>query len=33
VVLPELRALGIGEKMVTNWFLGGGGDMMQSMMV
>jgi len=26
VVLPELGSLGGGEKMVTNWLLGGGGD-------
>ena len=25
VVLPELGSLGGGEKMVTNWLLGGGG--------
>jgi hypothetical protein len=26
VILPELRSLGGGEKMVTKWLLGGGGD-------
>jgi hypothetical protein len=30
VVLPELGSLGGGEKMVTNWFLGGGGNITQS---
>jgi len=30
VVLPELGSLGGGEKMVTNWLLGGGGDITQS---
>jgi hypothetical protein len=34
VVLPELGSLGVCEKMVTNRLLGGGGgDMMQSMMI
>jgi len=33
VVLPELGSLGFGEKMVTNWLLGGGGDTMQSMTI
>jgi len=30
VVLPELGSLGGGEKMVTNWLLGGGGNITES---
>jgi hypothetical protein len=30
VVLPELGPLGGGEKKVTNWLLGGGGNITES---
>jgi hypothetical protein len=33
VVLPELGSLGGGEKIVTNWLLGGGGDITQRLVI
>jgi len=30
VLLPECGSLGFGEKRVTHWLVGGGGDMVES---